>query len=110
MTTTTDAGTEPARLLDPGMNLTLRPMRYPHFYERYRDGIKNNWTVEEVDLHSDLADLAKLTDAERRDIVGGRTSLVVYTEHRPLGELRARILSHGRRAVRIRTETKTTWG
>src|SRR3954467_8751747 len=53
------------RLLDPGMNLTLRPMRYPHFYERYRDGIKNNWTVEEVDLHSDLADLKKLTDAER---------------------------------------------
>jgi ribonucleoside-diphosphate reductase beta chain len=52
-------------LLDPGMNLTLRPMRYPHFYERYRDGIKNNWTVEEVDLHSDLADLARLTEAER---------------------------------------------
>lgn len=54
-----------ARLLDPGMSLTLRPMRYPHFYERYRDAIKNTWTVEEVDLHSDLADLAKLTDAER---------------------------------------------
>ena len=52
-------------LLDPGMDLTLRPMRYPHFYERYRDGIKNNWTVEEVDLHSDLADLKKLTEAER---------------------------------------------
>ena len=52
-------------LLDPGMELTLRPMRYPHFYERYRDAIKNTWTVEEVDLHSDLADLAKLTDAER---------------------------------------------
>lgn len=54
-----------ARLLDPGMSLTLRPMRYPHFYERYRDAIKNTWTVEEVDLHSDLADLQKLTDAER---------------------------------------------
>ena len=52
-------------LLDPGMNLTLRPMRYPHFYDRYRDAIKNTWTVEEVDLHSDLADLKKLTDAER---------------------------------------------
>ncbi|WP_217702654.1 ribonucleotide-diphosphate reductase subunit beta [Nocardioides guangzhouensis] len=52
-------------LLDPGMELTLRPMRYPHFYERYRDAIKNTWTVEEVDLHSDLADLAKLTEAER---------------------------------------------
>lgn len=56
---------EQQMLLDPGMNLTLRPMRYPQFYERYRDGIKNNWTVEEVDLHTDLADLAKLSDAER---------------------------------------------
>ena len=52
-------------LLDPGMNLTLRPMRYPDFYDRYRDAIKNTWTVEEVDLHSDLADLRKLSDAER---------------------------------------------
>jgi ribonucleoside-diphosphate reductase beta chain len=54
-----------AMLLDPGMNLTLRPMRYPEFYERYRDAIKNTWTVEEVDLHSDLADLDKLSAAER---------------------------------------------
>ena len=52
-------------LLDPGMDLTLRPMRYPLFYERFRDAIKNTWTVEEVDLHSDLADLAKLTPAEQ---------------------------------------------
>jgi ribonucleoside-diphosphate reductase beta chain len=52
-------------LLDPGMDLTLRPMRYPLFYERFRDAIKNTWTVEEVDLHSDLADLNKLTAAER---------------------------------------------
>ena len=28
-------------LLDPGMELTLRPMRYPHFYDRFRDAIKN---------------------------------------------------------------------
>ena len=53
------------RLLDPGMDLTLRPMRYPHFYDRFRDAIRNTWTVEEVDLHSDLADLARLTAAER---------------------------------------------
>jgi ribonucleoside-diphosphate reductase beta chain len=52
-------------LLDPGMDLTLRPMRYPLFYDRFRDAIKNTWTVEEVDLHSDLADLNKLTPAER---------------------------------------------
>ena len=52
-------------LLDPGMDLTLRPMRYPHFYDRFRDAIKNTWTVEEVDLHSDLADLQRLSPAER---------------------------------------------
>ncbi|MFB9961023.1 ribonucleotide-diphosphate reductase subunit beta [Sinosporangium siamense] len=52
-------------LLDPGMDLTLRPMRYPDFYERYRAAIRNTWTVEEVDLHSDLADLAKMSPQER---------------------------------------------
>ena len=52
-------------LLDPGMDLTLRPMRYPHFFDRFKDAIKNTWTVEEVDLHADLADLAKLSPAEQ---------------------------------------------
>ncbi|GIM88422.1 ribonucleotide-diphosphate reductase subunit beta [Paractinoplanes toevensis] len=52
-------------LLDPGMDLTLRPMKYPHFFDRYKDAIKNTWTVEEVDLHSDLADLNRLSPAER---------------------------------------------
>ena len=52
-------------LLDPGMDLTLRPMKYPHFFDRFKDAIKNTWTVEEVDLHSDLADLSRLSPAER---------------------------------------------
>ncbi len=52
-------------LLDPGLDLTLRPMRYPQFFDRFKDAIKNTWTVEEVDLHNDLADLAKLSTAER---------------------------------------------
>jgi ribonucleoside-diphosphate reductase beta chain len=52
-------------LLDPGLDLTLRPMRYPQFFDRFRAAIRNTWTVEEVDLHSDLADLTKLTPAER---------------------------------------------
>jgi ribonucleoside-diphosphate reductase beta chain len=55
-------------LLDPGFELTLRPMRYPAFYERYRDAIKNTWTVEEVDLHSDVTDLAKLSPGEQHMI------------------------------------------
>src|SRR5262245_26740473 len=53
-------------LLDPGFNLTLRPMKYPAFYEMYRSAIKNTWTVEEVDFSTDLADLRScMTDAER---------------------------------------------
>src|SRR5204863_2496963 len=53
-------------ILDPGFNLTLRPMKYPAFYEQYRNAIKNTWTVEEVDLFSDIADLnQRLTPAER---------------------------------------------
>jgi ribonucleoside-diphosphate reductase beta chain len=52
-------------LLDPGMDLTLRPMRYPEFYDRFRDAIANTWSVEEVDLHSDLKDLARLSEAEQ---------------------------------------------
>lgn len=53
-------------ILEPGLNLTLRPMRYPAFYEMYRDAIKNTWTVDEVDFSTDTADLqGKMSDAER---------------------------------------------
>jgi len=53
-------------LLDPGFNLTLRPMRYPHFYEMYKNAIKNTWTVEEVDFSIDVIDLrSKMTPPER---------------------------------------------
>ena len=62
------ATTGTKNLLDPGFELTLRPMRYPDFYDRYRDAIKNTWTVEEVDLHSDVADLAKLSPGEQHMI------------------------------------------
>jgi ribonucleoside-diphosphate reductase beta chain len=65
-TTATPAGrAERHMLLDPGMDLTLRPMRYPAFYDRFRNAIRNTWTVEEVDLHSDLGDLRKLSPAEQ---------------------------------------------
>ena len=53
-------------LLDPGFDLTLRPMRYPQFYEMYRAAIKNTWTVEEIDFQIDLNHLDKrMTPAER---------------------------------------------
>jgi ribonucleoside-diphosphate reductase beta chain len=53
-------------LLDPGFNLTLRPMRYPRFYEMYRSAIRNTWTVEEIDFQIDLGHLRqRMTPAER---------------------------------------------
>jgi len=48
-----------AKLLDPGMDLTLRPMRYPLFYDLYKAAIRNTWTVEEVDFSTDLVDLER---------------------------------------------------
>src|SRR5690349_2275713 len=66
--TNTEKAASEKNLLDPGFELTLRPMRYPDFYERYRDAIKNTWTVEEVDLHPDVADLAKLSQGEQHMI------------------------------------------
>lgn len=53
-------------ILDPGFNLTLRPMKYPQFYEMYKNAIKNTWTVDEVDFSRDVNDLrGKMTMAER---------------------------------------------
>jgi ribonucleoside-diphosphate reductase beta chain len=63
------AGRRGARLLDPGLDLTLRPMRYPAFYDMYRDAIRNTWTVEEVDLSDDLVDLARKLDPAERHLV-----------------------------------------
>src|SRR5215469_15199021 len=58
--------TTPNAILDPGLCLTLRPMRYPVFFEMFKDGIRNTWTVEEVDFQTDLVDLrSRLTPAER---------------------------------------------
>jgi len=58
--------THRGNILDPGFDLTLRPMRYPVFYEMYRDAIKNTWTVDEIDFSDDIPDLdRKLSPAEK---------------------------------------------
>ncbi|HAQ23977.1 MAG TPA: ribonucleoside-diphosphate reductase [Acidimicrobiaceae bacterium] len=59
-------GARRTNILDPGFDLTLRPMRYPEFFEMYRDAIKNTWTVDEIDFSDDLVDLdRKLVPAEK---------------------------------------------
>ena len=44
-------------------------MRYPDFYDMYRDAIRNTWTVEEVDFSDDLDDLARKLDPAERHLV-----------------------------------------
>jgi len=61
--------TRPARLLDPGLCLSLRPMAYPAFYDMYRSAIKNTWTVEEVDFASDVDDIRLRLDARERHLI-----------------------------------------
>ena len=56
-------------ILEPGYELTLRPMKYPVFYDMYRDAIKNTWTVEEVDFSTDLVDLREYLTAGERHLV-----------------------------------------
>ena len=53
-------------ILNPGFDLTLRPMKYPVFYEQYKAAIKNTWTVAEVDFSTDVSDLRQhMTPAEQ---------------------------------------------
>jgi ribonucleoside-diphosphate reductase beta chain len=56
-------------LLDPGLNLTLRPMRYPEFFTMYKNAIKNTWTVEEVDLKSDVDDIRHKLNAKEGHLI-----------------------------------------
>jgi ribonucleoside-diphosphate reductase beta chain len=58
-----------SRLLDPGFVLTLRPMRYPIFFQMYRDAVRNTWTVEEVDFAPDVNDLRHKFGAAERHLI-----------------------------------------
>jgi len=59
----------PARLLDPGLCLTLRPLAYPRFFEMYKSAIRNTWTVEEVDFGTDVGDLRSKMSPQERHLV-----------------------------------------
>jgi len=58
----------PATILGSGTCVTLEPMRYPKFWERYKQAVKNNWTVDEIDWSKDVSDLAKLSLEEQHII------------------------------------------
>ncbi len=56
----------PERLLDPGECLSLRPLKYPVFYDMYKNAVRNTWSVDEVDFTKDIDDIhRRVTPAER---------------------------------------------
>lgn len=44
-------------LLNSELDLTLRPMKYPQFFQLYKNSIKNIWTTEEIDFSVDFEHL-----------------------------------------------------
>ena len=60
----------PRKILDPGFNLTLRPMQYPIFYEMYQDAIKNTWTVDEIDFEESVVNVQGKGKKERQVPIG----------------------------------------
>src|SRR4051794_32442869 len=62
-------GAQQRNILDPGMDLTLRPMRYPAFFEMYRNAIKNTWTVPEIDFSDDIVDLQRKVLPSERHLI-----------------------------------------
>lgn len=52
-------------ILDTELNLTLRPMQYPQFFDLYKRSIKNFWTTDELDFAMDFEHLRdKITPQE----------------------------------------------
>lgn len=53
-------------ILDPGFSLTLRPMKYPQFYDMYLNGIKNTWSVDEISFTKDISQLEmEMSEAQK---------------------------------------------
>jgi ribonucleoside-diphosphate reductase beta chain len=44
-------------LLNPELDLTLRPMKYPQFFQLYKSSLKNIWTTDEIDFSVDFEHL-----------------------------------------------------
>jgi ribonucleoside-diphosphate reductase beta chain len=52
-------------ILSSELNLTLRPMQYPQFFQLYKNSLKNIWTTDEIDFSVDFEHLRdRLTPQE----------------------------------------------
>lgn len=56
-------------ILSPDLNLTLRPMRYPQFFQLYKDSIKNIWTTDELDFSVDYEHIRDKIDPRQAHLI-----------------------------------------
>lgn len=56
-------------LLNPELDLTLRPMKYPQFFQLYKDSIKNIWTTDELDFSVDYEHVRDKLDPKEAHLI-----------------------------------------
>ncbi len=56
-------------ILSPELNLTLRPMQYPQFFQLYKDSLKNIWTTDELDFSVDYEHLRDKLDPREAHLI-----------------------------------------
>jgi ribonucleoside-diphosphate reductase beta chain len=56
-------------ILSPELNLTLRPMQYPQFFQLYKDSIKNIWTTDELDFSMDFEHIRDKIDPKEAHLI-----------------------------------------
>ena len=56
-------------LLNPELDLTLRPMKYPQFFQMYKDSIKNIWTTDELDFSVDYEHIRDKLDPKEAHLI-----------------------------------------
>ncbi len=56
-------------LLSPELDLTLRPMKYPQFFQLYKDSIRNIWTTDELDFSVDYEHIRDKLDPKESHLI-----------------------------------------
>src|SRR6476646_2951020 len=56
-------------ILSTNLDLTLRPMQYPQFFQLYKDSIKNIWTTDEIDFSMDFEHLRDKVRPEEAHLI-----------------------------------------
>jgi ribonucleoside-diphosphate reductase beta chain len=68
-------------ILNPEINLTLRPMKYPQFFQLYKDSIKNLWTTDELDFSTDFEHLRDRVTSQEAHLIKRLVAFFATADH-----------------------------